>query len=257
MLHSPEPSSDSQGVWPGHRNLCEVLVKIGGSILDHDDLTAALVPAITALARQHRIVILTGGGQAAKRIKANQSKHGAEFYRFWRATGLFPEVNAYLLASYSPTFGIASCAAEITACLDTGQIAVFAPAGAILNSLYFLPDWLVTTDSFGLYFAKQSGARRYVIVSDVDGIYERRPHSTSSNSTSPHSTSHGTPITHLGLEELEQLPSSKLDRGFVDYYRRFPLPTSIVNGHFPDRVTAAIRGSPTLGTQIAARGQST
>jgi aspartokinase-like uncharacterized kinase len=126
------------------------------------------------------------------------------------------------------------------ACFEAGNVAVFAPAGAILNSLYFLPDWLVTTDSMGLHFAKQSGARRYVIVSDVDGIYHRKPGESGNGST----------IARLTVEELQQLPSSKLDRGFADYYRRFPLSTVIVNGNHPGRVRAAICGTPTPSTEI-------
>jgi 5-(aminomethyl)-3-furanmethanol phosphate kinase len=242
MRQSLEPSVEWHSSLPGHRSLCEVFIKLGGSILDHDELTAALVPAITSLAPHYRIVILAGGGQAAKRIKANQTKHGGDFYRFWRATGLFPEVNAYLLASYSTVFGVVACAAEITACLEEGRIAVFAPAGAILNSLYFLPDWLVTTDSMGLHFAKQSGARRYVIVSDVDGIYAGKPSESGRSALIP----------RLNVEDLQRLPSSKLDKAFADYFRRFPLPTLIVNGNYPERVKAAICATPTLGTEIIA-----
>ena len=241
MPHSREPTWES-GSQPWHRNLCDVFVKIGGSILDHEAATAALVPAIAGLAGQVRMIVLTGGGQAAKRVKANQIRHGGDFYRFWRATGLFPEVNAWLLASYSTLFSVVSCAAEIAACLQDRHIPVFAPAGAILNSLYFLPDWLVTTDSMGLHFASLAGARRYVIVSDVDGIYERRPEEGGS----------ATPISRLYAQELQRLPSSKLDPGFADYYCRFPLPTLIVNGHYPERVSAALRGDPTFGTEIAA-----
>jgi 5-(aminomethyl)-3-furanmethanol phosphate kinase len=225
---------------PIHRDLCDVFIKIGGSILDHEAATAALVPSLVKSAARTRVLILTGGGQVAKRIKANQIKHGHDFYRFWRATGLTPEVNAWLLASYSPIFSVVSCAAEIAECLQNGTIPVFAPTGAILSSLYFLPDWLVTTDSIGLQFASQSGARRYVIVSDVDGIYERKPEEGGE----------GTPIPRLTAHDLEHLSSSKLDRGFVDYFRRYPLSTVIVNGRHPDRVSAAIEGVRTLGTEI-------
>jgi aspartokinase-like uncharacterized kinase len=244
-LDPPQAPDSPEGprTLSGHRSLCDVFIKVGGSILDHDTSTAALVPAITGLAGQYRIVVLTGGGQAVKRIKANQTRLGHDFYRFWRGAGLYPEANAYLLASYSTVFAIASCATEIMACIEAGNIAVFAPAGAILNSLYFLPDWLVTTDSIGLQFAKQSGAHRYVIVSDVDGIYDRKPQEGKD----------GLPITHLTVDELQQLPSSKLDRGFSDYYRRFPLPTVIVNGNHPERVRAAICGTATLGTEIVRR----
>lgn len=242
MLRAADLGSELLAIPQGHRSLCEVFVKIGGSILDHEAATASLVPAITSSGSQHRIIVLTGGGQAAKRVKANQIKNGGDFYQFWRATGLFPEVNAYLLASYSNAFKVVRCAAEIQSCLIAGNIAVFAPADAILSSLYFLPDWLVTTDSMGLYFAKQSGANRYVVVSDVDGIY----------GSDPTKGARGSVIARMTADDLEQLPSSKLDAGFLHYYRRFPLPTYIVNGHHPDRVTAAIRGAHTIGTEIVA-----
>src|SRR5262249_39680860 len=143
MPRSLEPVLPSSDDMAPNRSLCDVFVKIGGSILDHDTLSAALVPKLIESARQQRALILTGGGQTAKRIKANQRRHGHELYRFWRATGLLPEVNAYLLASYSPDFAVVSCAAEIISCRAAGHVPIFAPAGAILNSMYFLPDWLV------------------------------------------------------------------------------------------------------------------
>src|SRR5262249_31653713 len=108
--NGPYPTvSPTLGAGLERGNLCDVLVKIGGSILDQETSTAKLVPHILELGRLYRIVIVTGGGQVAKRIKANQIRHGNDFYRFWRATGLCPEVNAYLLASYSSSFTVVSC----------------------------------------------------------------------------------------------------------------------------------------------------
>ena len=240
----PSISPDVRAAQLAHRDLCDVFIKIGGSILDHEAATAALVPSLVKFAGRTRMLILTGGGQAAKRIKANQIKHGHDFYRFWRATGLTPEVNAWLLASYSPIFSVVSCAVEIATCLESGNIPVFAPTGAILSSLYFLPDWLVTTDSIGLRFASLSGARRYIVISDVDGIYERKPEEGG----------HATLIPRLTAHDLQRLSSSKLDRGFVDYFQRHPLPTVIVNGLHPDRVIAAIEGTRTVGTEILCSG---
>jgi aspartokinase-like uncharacterized kinase len=219
---------------------CDVFVKIGGSILDHESASAALVPHITALAREHRVVILTGGGQAAKRIKANQRASGTHFYNCWRAGVLCLEVNAHLLASYSTAFTVVSSLAEIAACFEGGNIAVFAPAGAILHSLSLLPDWNETTDSMGLHFASALGARRYVIVSDVDGIYERPPQEDPAAS----------PVACLEIEDLERLPSSKVDAAFSLHFRRHALPTVVVNGKHPSRVSAAIRGNATIGTEI-------
>src|SRR5262245_21408759 len=115
-------------------SLCDVFVKLGGSILDEETSTAALVPQLTALSREYRISILTGGGQTVKRIKANQMSHSTDFHGCWKAGVLCLEVNANLLASYSRTFSVVSCAADLLTCFESGRIAILAPAGAILSS---------------------------------------------------------------------------------------------------------------------------
>ena len=221
-------------------SLCDVFVKLGGSILDDDIATAELASHLTTLSRLHRILILPGGGHVVKRIKTVHKGHGSDFGGCWRAAVLCVDVNAGILAAYSKTFTVVSSAGDISACFAAGNIAVFAPAGAILSSLDLLPAWQPTTDSMGLYFASTLGARRYVIVSNVHGIYEGQP---------PVGTCLP-PISRLTVEHLERLPSSKLDPVFPAYFRRYSLPTVVVNGRHPDRVCAAIRGESTTGTEI-------
>ncbi len=226
--------------WPASTDLCDVFMKIGGSILDDDAKTAALLPAITDLASQYRILILTGGGQVVRRFKANYTRFGSDFHSCWRAAVLYLDVHAGILCSYSPGLAVASSASEFVACYERGKAVAFAPATAILNNPCIAPDWMPTTDSMGLYFAKSLGARRYVIVSDVNGIYERRPERGTTTA----------PIPFLNIETLERLPSSKLDPVFPDYFRRYAVPTIVVNGEHPARVAAAIRGQHTVGTVI-------
>ena len=220
--------------------LCEVFVKLGGSILDDDVATDELASYLTKVARSHRVVILPGGGHVVKRIKAVHKEHDGDFHDCWRAAVLCVDVNAGILAAYSRSFSVVSSAADICACFATGNIAVFAPAVAILNSLDLLPAWQPTTDSMGLYFANLLGAQRYVIVSDVHGIYHDKP---AVGTRLP-------PLSRLTVEELERLPSSKLDPVFPAYFRRYALPTVVVNGRHPERVCAAIRGESTIGTEI-------
>lgn len=223
-----------------HPASCEVLVKIGGSILDDEEATARLVPQLTSLAGRRRFLILTGGGRAAKRIKANQRAQQTPFYGCWKAGVLSLEVNAALLASYSTSFSLVASLADLNESFEAGKIPILGPAGVITSSLHLTPDWNVTTDSMGLYFASMLGAQRYVVVSDVHGIYEGLPADVGETS----------PIPRLDVDELSKLPSSKMDPAFIDYFRRYALPTIVVNGKYPARVNAAIRGQPTLGTEI-------
>jgi 5-(aminomethyl)-3-furanmethanol phosphate kinase len=240
MMSSMETTPVNQPirlVQPKPESICDVFIKIGGSILDDAAQTATLIPWLVELAPRHRMLILVGGGRIAKRLKANQREQQIDFYRCWRAGVLCHDVNASLLASYSQTFEVASTAGEMSRCLDAGKIAVFAPANMLFGNLHFVPDWRITTDSMGVYFASTLAASRYVIVSNVDGMHAKWPDS-------------GPPVPKLDIEELERLPSSKLDSAFPSFFRRYPVPTIIVNGQHPERVAAAIRGDATLGTEI-------
>jgi hypothetical protein len=220
--------------------ICDVFIKLGGSILDDHSATAELTAHLTTLAQRHRILILPGGGHVVKRIKTVHQEHGSDFLGCWRAAVLCVDVNAGILSAYSKSFTVVSSAADMVGCFAAGNIGVFAPAAVILSSLDLLPAWQPTTDSMGLYFASILGARRYVIVSDVNGVYDKKP---AVGTNLP-------PISRMTLDELERLPSSKLDPSFPAYFRRYALPTMIVNGRHPDRVCAAIRDESTMGTQI-------
>jgi aspartokinase-like uncharacterized kinase len=224
-----------------HPGLCDVFLKIGGSILDDEAATARLVPHLVAAARERRIMIMAGGGRAAKRIKANQRAFGTDFRKCWKGAVLTLEVNVRLLASYSPSLEVVNSLEDIRETMEAGRIAVLAPVKALKSSLHLIPNWIETTDSIGLYFAHIVGAQRYVVVSDVNGIYRTQP---------GEGETYELPIQRLKLDELEQLPSSKLDSAFPMHFRRYPLPTFIVNGKHPERVGAVTCGRPTTCTEI-------
>jgi aspartokinase-like uncharacterized kinase len=230
-------SPDIRLVSSSQERVCDVFIKIGGSILDNAAETEALLPYIIELTNRYRMLILVGGGSIAKRIKANQRRVGTDFYRCWRSGALSHDVNAGLLASYSPVFEVGASAGEIMRHLDAGKIAVFAATSALINNLFFTPDWRITTDSMGTFWASAMRARRYVIVSNVDGMHEKWPDG-------------GPPIPKITIADLERLPSSKLDAAFPAFFRRYPVQTVIVNGKYPDRVHRAICGEPTIGTEI-------
>jgi aspartokinase-like uncharacterized kinase len=223
-----------------HPDICDVFIKVGGSVLDDSAITADLVPCFLELSKEYRLVSMCGGGRVAKRIVENQKKQGSHFLHSWKAGITSLDVHAGLLASYSADFAVACSVFEIANSLANGKMAVLAPAGKIVSDLVMFPDYEVTTDSMGLYFASLLGAHRYVVVSNVDGIYERAPGTERFSS----------PISRLTPEELEQLPSSKLDPAFPAYFRRYPLPVMVVNGAYPARVMDAVRGRATIGTEI-------
>lgn len=234
---SPHLSGSDPALGP---EICDVFIKLGGSILDNAQATLELIPYLVELCKAYRLVAMCGGGRVAKRIVSNQRNLGSDFFFSWRAGITSLDVHAGLLASYSPAFAVASSVFDIAGRLAEGKMAVLAPAAKIVSDLVMFPDYNVTTDSMGLYFASLLGARRYVVVSDVDGIYPCAP--------APGCPLD--PLPRLTPEEIERLPSSKLDCVFPTYFRRYPLPTTVVNGKHPQRVRDAILDRPTICTRI-------
>jgi aspartokinase-like uncharacterized kinase len=238
-MRASSPEAVDRGVRSAP-DVCDVFVKIGGSIMDDADCAAGLIPGLVALSKEMRLVAMSGGGRVAKRIVANQRRFGSDFFNSWKSGVASLDVHAGLLASYSPDFALAASVFEIADRIARGRMAVLAPAAKIVSDLAMFPDYEVTTDSMGLYFASLLGARRYVVVSNVDGIYGRLPESEHALQIFP----------RLTPEAMENLASSKLDRAFPAYFRRYPLPTIVVNGKHPQRVSDAVRGRPTTGTWI-------
>lgn len=221
-------------------SICDVFIKVGGSVMDDALVATALVPHIVALADDYRIVVMTGGGRMSKRIKANQRANHTDFLPCWRGATASLDINAALFASHSTRCGLAHCRDDIARCLDAGKVAVFAAAETIFRNLVITPDFELTTDSMGLYFAKTLRAPRYVIVSNVDGVFDCDPEPDTIKA----------PFSRLNVQELERLPSSKLDSQFPEWFRRYRVPTWVVNGKYPSRVSACIQGKATLGTEI-------
>jgi 5-(aminomethyl)-3-furanmethanol phosphate kinase len=213
------------------------MVKIGGSILDDVDASRMLVRELEDTCPP--AVILTGGGQAAKRIKMAQQQHGLDFMSAWRAGVLTLDLNATFLSGFSKRLQLVRNFAEADDCLRLDRLPVLAPFDMITRSGLFEASWEVSTDSYGLQLAHMLHAVRYVVVTNVDGILEG------------FHDKQGTLVESIDAQHLLNLESSKLDARFVGYANQIPIPTMIVNGTCPSRVLAAIEGTRTRGTLIA------
>src|ERR1700722_16666905 len=96
-----------------HPDICDVFVKVGGSVLDDPGFTAGLIPVFVELSRQHRIVAMTGGGRGGKPLVSNQRTMASDFLPSWKGGITSLDVHAGLLASYSPAFAVVTSVYEI------------------------------------------------------------------------------------------------------------------------------------------------
>jgi aspartokinase-like uncharacterized kinase len=102
-------------------------------------------------------------------------------------------------------------------------------------------SWAITSDSIAAYVAKQVSAKKLILVTDVDGVFTSDPKK------------------NLGAKLVERLPISQLSmlngRTSIDSNLHKVLPNAqfkcyIVNGKFPERIEAILRGIETTCTSV-------
>jgi len=224
----------------------DLFLKIGGSLVDDLPATRRLMDVVSGL-RHLRVVVTTGGGREAKRIKRSQPVDGLDF-EICRTVGFsLVDVRAMLLTAFSPRSVLVHTLRQVERALSERRLLVLAPGRLIRRFDLFEHDWDLTTDSVGLYFAWVLGASWYVIVTDVDGIFDRDPGASAAARLLP----------AVCADELRALGGGKVDRYFAEYLSRYPVRCTIVNGRFPERLCGLLDQQPVRATTVtAAEGRS-
>ncbi len=122
----------------------------------------------------------------------------------------------------------------------SGRLAVFLPSKFLSRSDPFEPSWDVTSDSIAAFIAHRLSAEKTVFVTDVDGIFIADPKSGETAL-----------LEEVSVETLLKLPSrTSVDRHLPRFLSVKPMDCYVVNGKYPDRVTAVLSGRTTVCTRI-------
>jgi 5-(aminomethyl)-3-furanmethanol phosphate kinase len=121
------------------------------------------------------------------------------------------------------------------ACVAAGRTTVLLPGALPLD----LPaSWQVTSDSIAAWVAVRVGARRLVLVKEVDGLYADWP-------------ARGQPLARLGVAELAALRPGGVDDYLPTVLERAAFETWVIGGRDPDRLAELLDRGSTFGTLIA------
>lgn len=203
------------------------VLKVGGSLMD---CVSILINTIDAHARHEgcSVLIVPGGAVFADTIRMFQATTGiSDKAAHWMAV-LAMEQYAYFLADRTG----APCSDDP----GSGQ-----PGATVLLPYRLLRRidsglehaWDVTSDTISAWVARRSG-RRLIKVTDVDGIYKE-----------------GDLVPRINAADLVDGEATCVDRGLPLFLIRHTMDCMIVNGHYPDRVVAALNGDTSVGTLIS------
>ncbi len=141
-----------------------LVIKVGGGLLDHVEHLDRVLTAIAAVARHHRVVVVPGGGPFADVIRDVDARLGiGDDAAHWMAI-LGMDQYAHLLASRLNGAVVASTHEEIDAGLRQRRIPVLAPS-RWLSSVDPLPHtWDVTSDCISAWVAGELRAPQLLLV---------------------------------------------------------------------------------------------
>ena len=139
------------------------VLKIGGGLLEASSLDAVL-DVIGDLAREHRVLIVPGGGPFADAVRdVDRRIHLSDDAAHWMAI-LAMDQYAHLIASRLPGAVVVHSRDAIAAAVNEGRLPVIAPYDWLRDVDPLPHSWNVTSDSIAAWIAGQVGASSLVLV---------------------------------------------------------------------------------------------
>ena len=231
------------------------VIKLGGrSILDAGRAVVyPVVETLVACLKRDKLVLSTGGGLRSRHVFAIGIDLGLP-------TGVLAQLamadalgNAHILGTLLAPYGVVAIPPEIFGHLL--PLFIESAPGVIFNgvppySLWEHPPAIGRipphrTDAGSFLLAECFGCKSLTLVKDVDGLYDRDPKRHADAGF----------IREIGVAELKarHLETLPFERVLLDLLENARLLHSfqIVNGHHPDRISAALAGEH-VGTIIHA-----
>ena len=233
------------------------VIKIGGhGIIDYGrDVVLPLVEEIGALSERHQLLLITGGGVRVRHVMDIGLDLGMPTGILAELTSKISEQNAMIMATLLARWKAkrihTSDLLELPTLLGMGALPV--THGTPPYGLYEHPSERSNggipahrTDTGAFLAAEVVGAKRCILVKNVDGLYDKHPHKFPDAELIPEITA--SELIEMDMEDLV------LERKLLEIMlesRNIPC-VQIVNGHKKGMITRAVIGE-NVGTIIWAR----
>lgn len=220
----------------------DALVKFGGSLLADVGEAARAGAELRSLASERALAVFPGGGPTDVLLEGIAARAGVPSDVVNPALMRALDQTGIVLASMTPGAVAVEDLASLRAALADGDMPVLLPSALILALDVFTRVDVITSDTLGAFFAFLTGARTYVVLTNVDGVYEGFSGGEPS----------GRLVEDVTAAELERLGATSVDRCLGPFLRTVGLDAWVVNGRRPERVRDALEGRRPVGTRIRA-----
>ena len=194
------------------------VVKAGGSLFEHAREAMAVLAA-------YDVLVIPGGGAFADVVRSIQRKTGLEDPAAHRMAILAMDQYGIFLSDVSGIPAYESLD-------DVRTPGILLPSVLLKASDPCTPSWDVTSDTIACYIAKLADADRFIILTDVDGIFID-----------------GRLVDEISATELQNLPETCVDIVLPGCLLEYKMDCQIVNGKDKNAVKMALNGGP-AGTMV-------
>ena len=194
------------------------VIKVGGSLFSY-------AREVLSLLQAYDVLVTPGGGPFAGTVRRMQNEQGLSNANAHKMAILAMDQYGLFLSDASgiPTY-------DSLEAIETPGI--FLPSKMLQKDDPFEPSWDVTSDTIACHIGHLAGARRFIILTDVDGILVD-----------------GGLVAEITASELKKLPETCVDKALAEYLIKYGMDCHVANGLDSEAVERVLKGENT-GTTI-------
>lgn len=148
------------------------VIKIGGGLASIPGALDRVCQEVSAAAVHHRMIVVPGGGPFADAVRAfDRSFPLSTPASHWMAL-LAMDQYGHVLVDRIPEAVLVDEPGSVLECLNTGKVAVLAPARWLRSADVLPRSWEVTSDSIAAFVAGAMDAARLILVKPAESMNE-------------------------------------------------------------------------------------
>jgi aspartokinase-like uncharacterized kinase len=214
-----------------------VVIKVGGSLAETPKALEILGNYLSQKSPKYHFVVIPGGGRFADTVRKLDKKFGLTPILSHRMAILAMNQYGLLLSHFirdSETTESIETAKEIS---KRGKVSILLPYKLLLHEDPFSPSWDVTSDSITAYFAVKLGENKVILLTNVDGIYDKDP------KINPEAKL----LSEISIGELlNRSQRSSIDKFLPTFLKENHLSCCVINGKYPERLEEILLGNPNV-----------
>ncbi len=220
------------------------IVKVGGSLAACPEKLRALCAKLAELSKRHRLIVIPGGGEFADVVRGLDERFSLSPSVSHRMAILGMDQYGLLLSDLLPNSCVVNKIEQLQETLDLGKLPVFLPSTFLFTADPLENSWDVTSDSIAVHIAGVLLAARTILVTDVDGVF----------TSDPKKSADARLIRKLSASDLLALNKrTSVDKYLPRLLLRLKAECFVVNGLYPERVEAVLKGQDTTCTLITSK----